>query len=113
MNIEKIREICLSFAHTTEGVKYGDQLCFMIVGKSFCSSNIKNLDKVKFKVPDEDFESLCEKEGISPAPYGGARFKWIQVADFDFLTDKEWHFYLKQSYDLIKNALPKKILSTL
>ena len=108
MNIEKIREICLSFQHTSEGIKYGDQLCFMVMGKVFCSSNTKNLDKVNFKVADELFEEFCDREGIVPAPYGGAKFKWAQVTDFDVLTDKEWNDFIKESYELVKAKLPKK-----
>ena len=113
MNIEQIRDLCLQLPHTSEGIKYGDQLCFMVAGKSFCSVHIKYLERVKFKVPDEDFEILCEKEGISPAPYGGARFKWVQVADFEYLTEKEWFLYINQSYQLIKASLPKKVLAGL
>jgi predicted DNA-binding protein (MmcQ/YjbR family) len=113
MNIEGIRTFCLDLPHTSEGIKYGDQLCFMVAGKSFCSSNIKNLDCIKFKVPDEVFDEFCERVGISPAPYGGVRFKWVQVADFECLTDKEWQFYLNQSYQLIWASLPKKIQVTL
>lgn len=109
MDIETIRTLCLQLPHTSEGIKYGDQLCFMVAGKSFCSSNLVNLNRVNFKVPDEDFETLCEISGIAPAPYGGARFKWIQVSDFDCLTPKEWAFYLTQSYQLIRASLPKKI----
>ena len=111
MDIERIREICLQLPNTTEGIKYSDQFCFMVAGKSFCSAQINNLEKIKFKVPDEDFESLCEKEGICPAPYGGSRFKWVQIEDFHFLKEKEWLFYINQSYLLIKNTLSKKNLS--
>lgn len=110
MNIEQIRDICLQLPHTSEGIKYGDQLCFMVAGKAFCSANIKYLERIKFKVPDDDFEEICERVGISPAPYGGARFKWVQVDDFEYLTEKEWIFYLNQSYGLVKASLPKKIL---
>jgi predicted DNA-binding protein (MmcQ/YjbR family) len=117
MNIERIREICLQLPHTFEGIKYGDQLCFSVGipfekggHKVFCSSNIKNLDRINFKVSDDMFEELCEKEGVAPAPYGGVRFKYVQVAGFDFLTDKEWIFYIRQSYALLKADLPKKML---
>ncbi|NJN34944.1 MAG: MmcQ/YjbR family DNA-binding protein [Saprospiraceae bacterium] len=97
--------------HTSEGIKYGDQICFMVAGKSFCSIQIKALEKVKFKVPNDDFEMFCEREGVKPAPYGGVKFKWVQVDDFPFLTEKEWLFWVQQSYDLIKNSLPKKVLA--
>ena len=120
MNIERIREICLQLPHTFEGIKYGDQLCFSVGfplekggSKVFCSSNIKNLDRINFKVPDAHFEELCEKEGIASAPYGGVRFKYVQVGGFGFLTDKEWIFYIHQSYELLKASLPKKVLTVL
>jgi predicted DNA-binding protein (MmcQ/YjbR family) len=89
------------------------QLCFMVAGKVFCSAQINHLDRIKFKVPDEDFELLCDREGITPAPYGGARFKWVQVEDFAFLTEREWLFFIQQSYELIKASLPKKVLAQL
>ncbi|WP_373550891.1 MmcQ/YjbR family DNA-binding protein [Haliscomenobacter sp.] len=52
MHIEQLRELCLSLPGTSEGIKYGDQLCFMVMGKVFCSSNVKNLDKANFKVDE-------------------------------------------------------------
>jgi predicted DNA-binding protein (MmcQ/YjbR family) len=113
MNIERIRELCLQLPHTSEGIKYGDQLCFMVAGKAFCSAQIHHLERIKFKVPDEDFDLLCERAGIGPAPYGGARFKWVQVDDFEFLTEKEWTFFIQQSYKCVKASLPKKILAQL
>ena len=100
MDIETLREFCLSLPETTEAIKYGDQLCFMVNGKTFCSSNTKFLDKVNFKVAPEDFVEMCERPGIAPAPYGGAKFSYVQVAGFELLTDNEWRFFLKKSYDL-------------
>ena len=120
MNIEKLRDICLQLPNTFESIKYGDQLCFSVglfleksCHKAFCSSNLKNLDRVNLKVPDEAFDEICEIEGVVPAPYGGVRFKWIQVTNFDYLTEKEWLFYINQSYQLIKASLPNKVLLSL
>ena len=120
MNIENLRDICLQLPHTFESIKYGDQLCFSVglsleksCHKAFCSSNLKNLDRVNLKVPDEAFDEICEIDGVVPAPYGGARFKWIQVTSFDYLTEKEWLFYINQSYQLIKASLPNKVLLSL
>ena len=97
MHIEQLRDLCLSFPGTSEGIKYGDQLCFMVMGKVFCSSNIKQLDKASFKVSDEIFETLCEQDGIAPAPYGGAKFKWVRVDDFDCLSDSEWAHFIQEA----------------
>jgi predicted DNA-binding protein (MmcQ/YjbR family) len=113
MHIEQLRELCLSLPGTSEGIKYGDQLCFMVMGKVFCSSNVKNLDKANFKVDEEEFEEICEREGIAPAPYGGAKFKWVQVSDFDCLSDAEWQGYIQKAYAIVRAKLPKKVQAEL
>lgn len=113
MDIEKLRDFCLSLPGTSEGIKYGDQLCFMVAGKVFCSSPINNLDKASFKVREAEFEEMCDRPGIRAAPYGGAKFHWVQVTDFDGLDTQEWEHYLKQAYELAKAKLPKKIQATL
>lgn len=120
MNIETLRDTCLALPHTFENIKYGDQLCFSVgtslekgCHKVFCSSNTKNLDKVNLKLPDEEFDEICDREGIAAAPYGGARFKWIQIAHFDVLTEKEWMTFIHQSYALVKADLPMNVLKSL
>ena len=113
MDIEKLQSLCLSLPGTSEGIKYGDQLCFMDAGKVFCSSNVKELTKVNFKVPDEQFDELCDRPGIKAAPYGGAKFNWVQIADFDVLSNQEWEHYVLQAHEAVKAKLPKKVRETL
>ncbi len=113
MDIEKLRDFCLSLPGTSEGIKYGDQLCFTVAGKVFCSSQIKNLDKIAFKVREEEFEEMCDRVGIRAAPYGGAKFHCIQVTAFDYLEEQDWKHYLRQAYELAKAKLPKKVQATL
>jgi predicted DNA-binding protein (MmcQ/YjbR family) len=45
---------------------------------------------------------------LRPAPYV-ARYKWVLVEDVRKLTSKEWSHYFKQSYDLVRANLPKKL----
>ncbi|MCB0628306.1 MAG: MmcQ/YjbR family DNA-binding protein [Saprospiraceae bacterium] len=113
MDIEKIREICLAFPGTSEGIKYGDRLCFMVVNKHFCSSDLQTLSTVNFKVSDVEFDALCEREGIDPAPYGGTTYKWVKVAFFDALSEEEWNSLLSRAYELVKLKLPQKVQRTL
>jgi predicted DNA-binding protein (MmcQ/YjbR family) len=109
MEIDDLEKICKSFKGVTEDIKWEDHLCFNVGSKMFL---ITAPDRVPhsatFKVTDEDFETLPEREGFSPAPYM-ARYKWIFVDDINRLTKKEWQKYLKQSYDLIYSKLPAKI----
>ena len=108
MTTDKLRSFCLSLKGATEGIKWEDHLCFMIAEKMFCITGLTDSSNVSFKVSDEEFEELCEREGIIPAPYM-ARNKWVAVVKRNALKPKEWEHYLRQSYELIKSKLPKKV----
>ena len=109
MEIDWLRKLCLSFPATTEDIKWGNDLCFMVAGKMFCVAGLEQPQKVAFKVPDEVFEELSISEGFIPAPYM-ARAKWVLVEDVTKLSKKEWKEYITQSYNLVKNKLTKKVL---
>jgi predicted DNA-binding protein (MmcQ/YjbR family) len=110
MGIEKLRRFCLSLPHVTEDIKWGNDLCFCIGGKMFCVTGLDSSPtSASFKVKDEEFEEMSRREGFQPAPYM-ARHKWVYTADIENLSDQEWERYLRQSYELVKAKLPKKVL---
>ena len=78
----------------------------------FCVANLSGPFGVSFKVMDIEFEELSTSADVIPAPYV-ARYKWIYVTATDRFTDAQWEHYIKQSYDLVKAKLPKKMLSLL
>lgn len=108
MNIESLRKFCLSLPAATEDIKWGADLCFSIGGKMFCVTSMEAPLKISFKVPDEDFEELSAKEGFIPAPYM-ARAKWVLLTDINAVKPKELQTYIRQSYELIKSKLTKKL----
>jgi predicted DNA-binding protein (MmcQ/YjbR family) len=112
MDIELLRNICKSMQFVTEGVKWGDDLCFLIGEKMFCVTALTPPLKVSLKVTDEEFAELSNSPGILPAPYV-ARYKWIFVENANRFSDKEWKYYITQSYNLVKAKLPKKVLAQL
>src|SRR5215210_7505460 len=112
MDIEWLRKFCLSLPATSEDIKWGNDLCFLVAGKMFCVAGLDNPQKIAFKVPDEIFEELSTTQGFIPAPYM-ARAKWVVVQDISRLSQKEWKEYIQQSYFLVKKKLPKKILKEL
>lgn len=111
MNIESLREYCLSLPHVTEDIKWGADLCFSIGGKMFCVTSEHLPFKASLKVSDEEFEEMSQRKGMIPAPYV-ARYKWLLI-DGTALSDKQWKHYISQSYDLVKGKLSKKILKDL
>lgn len=107
MNLEHLRAFCLTLPGTTEDVKWEDHLCFCVGGKMYYITSFTHPTS-SLKVADEEFNEITGREGIIPAPYL-ARNKWVQVASFDTLDRKEWEHYIRQSYELVKSKLPKKL----
>jgi predicted DNA-binding protein (MmcQ/YjbR family) len=108
MDIDQLREYCLSLPAVTEDIKWDNDLVFSVGGKMFCVAGLEQPFKCSFKVPDEDFEELILKEGFQPAPYM-ARAKWVLINKASILHKKEWENYIKQSYELVKQKLTKKL----
>ena len=109
VNIEDIRAFCLALQGTTEDIKWGNDLCFCIGGKMFCVTILTGTLTLSFKVNDEEFAEVSSSDGFIPAPYA-ARYKWVLLEDPDKITKKELLVYIKQSYDLVRSKLSRKVL---
>lgn len=114
MNLEKIREYCLSLPHVTEEVLWQKDLVFKIGGKMFA---VIGLDagpssQFSFKCTPEEFAELTEREGIIPAPYA-ARYHWVAVQNPGALGQAEIKRLIKDSYEMVKAKLPKKVIKQL
>jgi predicted DNA-binding protein (MmcQ/YjbR family) len=108
MTLEDIRNICIALPDVTEDIKWGNDICFNISGKMFfVTSAGTSPTGASFKVGEEDFELLIERNGFGPAPYL-ARHKWVWVDDIGKVGDKEWKKFIEGSYKLVKAKLKKK-----
>jgi predicted DNA-binding protein (MmcQ/YjbR family) len=109
MNIEDLQNICKTLPAVTEDIKWGHDLVFSIGAKMFC---VVGLDQspvsASFKVRDEEFDEMSNREGFKPAPYV-AKYKWVLIDDINKMNKKEWKHYTRQSYDLVKDKLSAKI----
>jgi len=103
-----LRKICSSLRAVTEDVKWGNDLVFSVGDKMFCAASLEPPFSCSFKVPDDEFDEISNRNGFTPAPYM-ARAKWVMVTDPSKLNKKDWERYLKQSYELIKIKLTKKL----
>jgi predicted DNA-binding protein (MmcQ/YjbR family) len=109
MNIEEIRAICNSLPSVTEDIKWGHDLVFLIGGKMFCVAGLdQSPTKASFKVKEEEFEEICNRDGFRPAPYV-AKYKWVFIDDVQKMNKKDLKRYINQSYDLVKDKLPVKM----
>ena len=108
MNLESVREYCLTLPHTTEMIQWENHLLFKIGGKMFAIMCLEPQENVlSFKATSEHFFELQEREGIIPAPYM-ARNQWLALQRFDALRDDELRDLLATSHRLIFEKLPKR-----
>jgi predicted DNA-binding protein (MmcQ/YjbR family) len=112
MNVESIRRYCMSFPHATETVQWGDDLVFKIAGKMFAIVVLRPPHHLAFKSAPDKFFELTEREGIIPAPYM-ARAQWVSVQRHDALEAGELKELIRNSYDMVKAKLPKKVQAKL
>lgn len=109
MNLEELQKICKKLKAVTEDIKWGHDLCFCIGEKMFLVAGLdEQPTSASFKASDEDFDEICQRDGFVPAPYL-AKNKWVKIDDINRLSKKEWETFAKQSYDLIKSKLTKKL----
>ena len=113
MNIEELREFCLSFPHATEDVKWGSDLCFCVGEKMFAVTGLDSGGKqISFKCTPEKFAELTERDGIIPAPYV-ARYHWVFVEKPDALSETELKDLISKSFFLVLERLPPGVRRSL
>jgi len=113
MNIDELRQFCLSLPHATEDVKWGNDLTFCVGKKMFAVTGIETAQNVvSFKCTPEKFAELVELEGIIPAHYV-ARYHWVTVETRDALETAELKDLIENSYKMVLEKLPKKLKNEL
>jgi predicted DNA-binding protein (MmcQ/YjbR family) len=107
MDIDWVREFCLSLPHTTEKVQWEDDLVFKVGEKMYAVVALEPGDQwISFKCSAEEFATLVERPGIVPAPYL-ARAQWVALENADALSRDELRRLLTEAHSLIFTKLPK------
>jgi predicted DNA-binding protein (MmcQ/YjbR family) len=109
MNVEWLREVCLSYPGTTEQFQWGYDLLFKVGGKMFAVTPLEPAPVwLSFKASPENFAELTERPKIIPAPYL-ARAQWVALETSDALPLNELAGLLRESYEMVFAKLPNKI----
>ncbi len=110
MNIESLREYCLSKKDVEETVPFGpDVLVFKVKGKMFLLLPLDS-EKLQFNVkcdPDLAIE-LREKYDCVQPGYHMNKQHWNTVIVDGTVSTKELKEWIDNSYDLIVESIPKK-----
>jgi predicted DNA-binding protein (MmcQ/YjbR family) len=113
MDIEQLRQLCLSFPGATEQVQWADDLVFKVGGKMFAVVPLVPARVwLTLKADPEEFNELTERPGIIPAPYL-ARAKWVSIESRDAISQAETAALLRKSYDLVTAKLSRTVRASL
>jgi len=115
MDIEIVREYCLSKPHVTESFPFDEHtLVFKVMNKMFALIGLANEDPyVNLKCdPDYALELREEYDAIRPG-YHMSKKHWNSVYLEHGLTRKQIAEFIDHSYDLVVSKLPKKVRETM
>lgn len=109
MNLDALRELCLSLPETEEKLPFDENtLVFYVSGKMFCATDIDNFESINLKCdPLRAIELREEFPGTVLPGYHMNKKHWntIRMGDgLRFELIKQWVF---DSYDLVVAGLPK------
>lgn len=110
MNIEEVRDYCLSLPHTTEDFPFDETtLAFRIEGKIFAMIDLENTQWFVLKCEPEYAIELREKyPGISGAWHMNKKY-WNQLNLFGTLHNELIKNLICHSYNEVIKKLPHKV----
>ncbi len=110
MNIEELRDYCLSFAGVTESMPFGDNtLVFKVMNKIFALTNLDGELSVNLKCEPVLAIELRERYSCVIPGYHMNKVHWNTILVDGTVADELVKTWITLSYNLIVNSLPKKI----
>ncbi len=110
MNIESLREHCLSKKNVTEGFPFGeDTLVFKVSGKIFLLVGLDQADRFNVKCEPERAIALREQYDEVKPGYHMNKKHWNTVHITGRLTDEQLREMVDHSYDQVVKTLPKNL----
>jgi predicted DNA-binding protein (MmcQ/YjbR family) len=109
MNIEEIRNYCLSKKQVTEGLPFGDDtLVFKVKNKMFALMNLEGELRINLKCdPDEAMRLREEYDAVMPGYHMNKKL-WNTVVIDGRITDDLLKSWIDESYRLVVQKLPEK-----
>lgn len=109
MNIEELRDFCLSLPHVTEGFPFDDEvLVFKIFNKIFLLTDLEKEFAISIKNTPELIVNQREMyEAVSPGFHLNKKH-WNTVKIDGSIDDETLLLWIKQSYNCVVAKLPYK-----
>ena len=111
MNIEEVREFCLSLPGVTEDSPYGpDMVVFRIEGKIFLHLPLEYAEpRMSVKLPPEKGVELRERYAAIRAAFHLNKTHWNDILIENTFPRQQLEAWVLESYQIVFNKLPKKL----
>lgn len=114
MNIEELRDFCLSFKDVTEDFPFGpDTLVFKVHGRMFLLTSLDKPENFNVKCDPEEAVRLREEYSEVIPGYHMNKKHWNTVSLNGRLTNQQLEKMIENSYWLVVDSLPKKVRESL
>lgn len=115
MNIEELRDYCLSMEGVTEKTPFGrfarrfdSVLVFYIIDHMFCMTDMDDFTSVTVKTDPEVIEELKVTRSSVSSHRNMSERHWIQLNFNGDVSDREIYTLVKKSYEIVKSKYTKK-----
>lgn len=110
MNIEEYRDYCLSLPFVTEEFPFDkNTLVFKVAGKMFALTDVESYTGINLKCDPEEAILLREEYPAVQPGYHMSKIHWNTIIMDGSIDDDLLKKWIKDSYDLVVDKLPKKL----
>ena len=110
MDLETLRDYCLSLPHSTESLPFDDKvLVFKVADKMFALTNLEEFKSINLKCDPERAISLREQYPCVKPGYHMSKKHWNTVEMDNSISDQMIYLWVRESYDLVVDSLTKKL----
>lgn len=114
MNIEELRDYCLSMDGVTEKTPFGkfarrfeSTLVFYVLDHMFCMADMDDFTSVSFRSTDEEIARITERYSAVTTPVNKAMKFWLRVNLNEDMPDYEIYRLVSRAYDIVKDKFQK------
>ena len=114
MTTDQLDALCARWPGVSRSIKWEVDLVHSVANKMFvvmCTLGPER-GRLSFKVEPDRFLELTEQPGMGPAPYMARAF-WVSVNEPERYAHAELAGYVRRSYELVRENLPKKTQAAL
>lgn len=109
MDIEELRNYCLSKPGATESTPFGEDTLVLKVGKMFALFSMSNFVSINLKCDPEKAIELREEYGAVKPGWHMNKKHWNTVMFHEDLDDDKIMEMVDHSYNLVVKSLSKKV----